>query len=146
MVVLIYFSDMARLLLQHCRELMCKYMESRMADDLSIMNYLEAGIKAEGVRQIAIANNIANMKTPGYRRIDIKFEEILAKAIESGQKDVSGLKAVIYRPKTTAVNDEGNDVAMDMEIGELVKNSLMHKTYMLLLRKKYRQIEMATKF
>ena len=117
-----------------------------MADDLSIMNYLEAGIKAEGVRQIAIANNIANMKTPGYRRIDIKFEEILAKAIESGQKDVSGLKPVIYRPKTTAVNDEGNDVAMDMEIGELVKNSLMHKTYMLLLRKKYRQIEMATKF
>jgi flagellar basal-body rod protein FlgB len=116
-----------------------------MADDLSIMNYLEAGLKAEGVRQTAIANNIANMKTPGYRRVDIKFEEILAKAIDSGQKDVSGLKAVIYRPKTTAVNDEGNDVAMDMEIGELVKNSLMHKTYMLLLRKKYRQIEMATK-
>ena len=116
-----------------------------MANDLSIMNYLEAGIKAEGVRQTAIANNIANMKTPGYRRVDIKFEEILAKAIESGKNDVSELKPVIYKPKTTTVNGAGNDVALDMEVGEMVKNSLMHKTYMLLLRKKYRQIEMATK-
>ena len=146
MVVSMYFSDMARLLLQHCRELMCECTESRMADDLSIMNYLEAGIRAEGARQSAIASNIANMKTPGYRRVDIKFREILANAIDNGEKDVSALKPVLYKPKTTRVNDEGNDVAMDMEVGEMVKNSLMHKTYMLLLRKKYRQIESAIKF
>jgi len=116
-----------------------------MASDFSIMNYLEAGIKAEGTRQTAIASNIANMKTPGYRRLDVKFEDVLTDAIESGD-DASSLKATLYSPKTTPVNGAGNDVAMDMEVGEMVKNSLMHKTYMLLLRKKYRQIESAIKF
>ena len=39
-----------------------------MADHLKMINYLEAGMKAEGLRQKVIANNIANMNTPGFRR------------------------------------------------------------------------------
>jgi flagellar basal-body rod protein FlgB len=112
--------------------------------DLNILNYLEAGVRAEGARQVAIANNIANMNTPGYRRSDIRFEELLAKAIESeGTIEPSELEVEFYQPKTTRLKGNGNDVAMDMEVGEMVKNSLRHKTYMLLLKKKYRQIESA---
>ena len=118
-----------------------------MADDIMIMNYLEAGMKAEGARQKAIANNIANMNTPGFRRSDIHFEEVLAKAITSNEKLTgSDLQIEFYQPKTTPVKGNGNDVALDMEVGELVKNSLRHKTFMLLLRKKYRQIESAIRF
>ena len=112
-----------------------------MDNDINVLNYLEAGIKAEGVRQKTIANNVANLNSPGYRRSDIKFEEILAKAI-STKRDLkpSQLESESYQPKATPVKANGNDVALDMEIGEMVKNSLRHKTYLLLLKKKYRQI------
>jgi flagellar basal-body rod protein FlgB len=48
--------------------------------DLNILNYLEAGVRAEGARQKAIASNIANINTPGYRRLNIRFEEVLGRA------------------------------------------------------------------
>lgn len=48
-----------------------------MVQDSKILGLLEAGIRAEGLRQQAIANNIANMHTDGYRRTDINFEEAL---------------------------------------------------------------------
>jgi len=38
-----------------------------------ITDFIEAGIKAENLRQKSIANNIANLETPNYRRIDVKF-------------------------------------------------------------------------
>ena len=39
----------------------------------SITDLLEVGIKAENLRQKTIANNIANLETPEYRRIDVMF-------------------------------------------------------------------------
>jgi len=112
--------------------------------DMNILNYLEAGLNAESARQRAIANNIANMNTPGYRRSDVRFEELLAKAIESeGTIEPSKLEVEFYQPKTTRLKVNGNDVALDMEVGEMVKNSLRYRTYILLLKKKYRQIEAA---
>jgi flagellar basal-body rod protein FlgB len=112
-----------------------------MANDMSILNYLEAGINAEGARQRAIANNVANVNSPNYRRNDVRFEELLAKAIKgNGEVDKASLEAELYNPKTTPISANGNDVALDMEIGEMVKNSLRHKAYLLLLKKKYRQL------
>lgn len=110
----------------------------------SIVELLEAGIRAEGLRQKAIANNIANLETPGYRRIDVKFEELLAKALDSsGEVKLSEIEAEIYQPKQTPVKSNGNDVSLEVEVGEMVKNSLRHKAYIRLLNKMYKQIEMA---
>ena len=112
--------------------------------DLNILSYLEAGIRAEGARQNAIASNIANMNTPGYRRLNIRFEEVLGRAIESNEKmKPSEMDMKFYRPKTTPVKGNGNDVSMVTEVGDLVKNTLRHKAYILLLQKKYQQIQTA---
>jgi flagellar basal-body rod protein FlgB len=119
-------------------------MEPKMSQVSNIINYLEAGIKAEGLRQKTIANNVANLETPGYRRIDVKFEELLAKALDSpGDIDFSKIGSQIYQPKQTPVKSNGNDVNLEAEVGEMVKNTLRHKTYIRLLYKKYRQMEMA---
>ena len=42
----------------------------------NIVDVVEAGIKAESLRQKTIANNVANLQTPGYRRVDVKFKEL----------------------------------------------------------------------
>ena len=63
----------------------------------NIIALIEAGIKAEGLRQKAIANNVANLETPGYRRIDVKFEEVLAKSLDSSDLvDLSKLEPEVY--------------------------------------------------
>lgn len=110
----------------------------------NIVDIIAAGIKAESVRQKAIANNVANLQTPGYRRVDIKFEELLTKALDSpGTVDVNDIEAEFYRPKTTTVNSEGNDVNIEAEVGEMVKNTIRHKAYLRILQKKYQQYDLA---
>jgi flagellar basal-body rod protein FlgB len=109
-----------------------------------IVELLEAGLKAESLRQKAVANNVANLQTPGYRRVDVRFEELLAKAIESGEEiDTEELEAELYQPKKTAVKPDGNDVNLEGEIGEMVKNTLRQKAFIRMLNKKYQQIDQA---
>lgn len=64
-------------------------------------------------RQAAIANNIANLETPGYLATQVSFEESLRSAVDAG------------RPFDAAVTEErslaptrlnGNNVNVDMEI------------------------------
>ena len=116
----------------------------QMSKTNSIIALIEAGIKAEGLRQKAIANNVANLETQGYRRIDVKFEELLAKSLDSsGSVDLTELEPQIYQPKQTPVKSNGNDVTLENEVGAMIKNSLRYQTYIRLLNKRYRQIELA---
>ena len=110
----------------------------------SIIALIDAGIKAEGLRQKAIANNVANLETPGYRRIDVKFEELLAKSLKSSTPvDINDLKPQVYQPKKNPVKSNGNDVSLENEVGAMIKNSLRHKTFIQLLSKRYKQMELA---
>jgi flagellar basal-body rod protein FlgB len=118
-----------------------------MSETESIMELIDAGIRAQALRQKAIANNIANLETPGYRRIDVKFEELLAKCLHSNEDfDLSDIEAELYRPKNTPVKSNGNDVNLEAEIGQMIKDTLRHKAYIRLLSKKYNQIDLAINF
>ena len=115
-----------------------------MSKTENIVNLIDAGIKAETLRQKAIANNIANLETPGYRRIDVRFEELLARCLRSNEEfDLSRIEAEIYQPKQTPVKSNGNDVNLEAEIGQMIKNTLRHKAYIRLLGRKYKQIDLA---
>ena len=116
-----------------------------MSKRIDTIDLLEAGIRAEELRQKTISNNVANLETPGYRRIDVRFEELLAKVMDSSS-ETDGIKEIepqIYQPKDTAVKSNGNDVSFEVEVGEMVKNTLRHKAYVRLLGKKFKQIDMA---
>ncbi len=116
----------------------------RMSKTNNIMDFLNAGIRAESLRQQAIANNTANMKTPGYRRFDVEFSQLLAKELKTGKSvELKNIEPALYQPKQSPVNSNGNDVSLETEIGEMIKNTLRHKTYIRLLNKKYQQIERA---
>ena len=115
-----------------------------MSKTNNIIDFLNAGIRAESLRQQAIANNTANMKTPGYRRFDVEFGQLLAKALQSRDEvDLAKIEPKLYQPKETPVDSNGNDVNLETEIGEMIKNTLRHKTYIRLLNKKYQQIDRA---
>jgi len=110
----------------------------------SIVDLIEAGIRAENFRQRAIANNFANLETPGYRRVDVEFKELLAACSDSPEQvDFSKVEPQTYEPRQTPVGANGNDISMELEVGQMIKNSLRHKAYIRLLSKKYSQIELA---
>ena len=116
----------------------------KMSSSGNIIDFLEAGLKAESLRQKAIASNIANIKTPGYRSLDVKFETLLSKALESGEKvNLSDIEGQVYQPMTTPVRANGNDVNLEVEIGKMVKNSLRHTAFVRLINKKYQQMDLA---
>jgi flagellar basal-body rod protein FlgB len=115
-----------------------------MSGTNSVTDLIEAGIKAENLRQKAIANNIANLETPGYRRFEVKFEELLANAMNSsGPVNLDDIEPEFYQPMQTAVKLNGNDVNLESEVGQMIKNSLRHTAFIRLLNKKYKQIESA---
>ena len=115
-----------------------------MSNTNSVTDLLNAGIQVENYRQKALANNFANFETPGYRRVDVKFKELLdACSGSSDARSLSGAEPEFYEPKVTPLKADGNDFKIDFEVGQMVKNSLRHKAYVRLLNKKYSQLELA---
>ena len=115
-----------------------------MSKTAKIVEIIEAGISAETLRQRAIANNVANLETPGYRRVDVRFKELFAKAMNSaGDVDLGKIELGTYQPKNTPVGSNGNDVNLEVEVGEMVKNSIRHKALIRVLKKKYEQMDNA---
>jgi flagellar basal-body rod protein FlgB len=111
-----------------------------MVDKITL---LEAGLKAASLKESVIANNIANIDTPGFRRGDVRFQNLLAAALEHGGAGVSEIEPEIVQPMTTPVSENGNDTSMDLEVGELIKNSGQYKVYMRLMNKLYQQLGQA---
>jgi flagellar basal-body rod protein FlgB len=115
-----------------------------MSDSGNIVDLIETSIRAENLRQRAIANNVANLETPGYRRIDVKFEDLLAKCLDSSDGvDLNKIAPQIYQPKQTPVKTNGNDVKFEAEVGHMIRNAIRYKAFIRLLDKKYKQIELA---
>ena len=114
-----------------------------MSKQLSMTEALEAGLKATNVRQSLIANNIANMDTPGFRRQDVRFKEVLARALETGKTDPGDLDPKVITPGTTEVNEHDNDVDLDTEVGEMLKTNAQYKMFVRMLAKEYQRMSEA---
>jgi flagellar basal-body rod protein FlgB len=87
-------------------------------------------LDATALRQEAIASNIANLETPGYKRIDVApaFSEELKRALASGQPSaISQLQpSLAVDPKAIASTRDGNTVQLESELMELNQNALAH--------------------
>ena len=115
-----------------------------MASGTSITAYLEAGLRAAGLRSRVIGNNVANLNTPGFRRGEVQFERLLAKALSSdSQADPSEVAPRLFQPHATSVGPNGNDVDLDVEVGEMIRNGSKSKIYLRTLAKMYQQMELA---
>ncbi len=95
-------------------------------------NYLAAKKTLDAVvlRQEAISNNIANLETPGYKRIDLapSFEAELERACASGDSaELSSLKPSLATDTTAAAASlDGNTVHLQNELMEMNQNAVAH--------------------
>ena len=85
-----------------------------------------------------IANNIANVNTPGFKKSDVSFEKELLKAVES--KDISKLKNLqesITLSTAKGTRKNGNNVDLDQELVSFYQMSDRHNIYLELMSKKF---------
>ena len=104
------------------------------------INILDKAADAAWLRNDAISNNIANVDTPGYKRIDVDFQSVLATEIGKSKyvsldrkiKDVN-LKHLEVSAKTDAMASpysyrlDGNNVDIDTENVELAANQIVYR-------------------
>ena len=121
------------------------------ADDMQSFNsqfdLLGRLIDATEVRHRVISNNLANVNTPNYQRMDIDFEQQLAKEM-SKSADPGGNSSIHARPEMILTpglkaRADGNNVDIDREIGQLNKNAMMQQTYVQLLSSYLEQMKLA---
>ena len=112
-------------------------------DKSMTVTLLESALRGTSLRSKAIANNIANIQTPHYKRREVEFGHLLEKALESGKTAVADVEPLLFAPRNTPADSTGNDVDLDTEFGNMFENSTMHKTYLRLMTKMYKQMDMA---
>jgi flagellar basal-body rod protein FlgB len=107
--------------------------------DRGSLPVLEAMVRFSSARHKAIANNIANAETPGYRAVDVPaedFQRALARAIRAqrdsrigvfdrGDLDAAPLRFGAAR-EAGALKENGNNVDLEIEMGRLARNGMLH--------------------
>jgi flagellar basal-body rod protein FlgB len=100
------------------------------------LNYQLASklLDASVLRQEAIASNIANAETPGYRRVDVSadFSQTLKARMSSGSpvsmSDITSLQPRLAEdPSVRAVRPDGNSVEMETELMAMSRNRVDHE-------------------
>jgi len=95
-------------------------------------NYLAAKktLDAVALRQEAINNNLANLETPGYKRVDLapSFEQELEKATTSNDpQQISSLApSLAVDTKAKASSKDGNTVQLEQELMKMNQNAMTH--------------------
>ena len=87
-------------------------------------------LDAVALRQEALASNVANAETPGYKRIDLSpnFQSDLARACASGDsQQISDLQPALAPDATaTTTSPDGNNVNLENEMLQMNQNTLLH--------------------
>ncbi len=105
----------------------------------SYVNLLDRAADASWTRETAITNNISNVDTPGYKRQDVSFEDILKKELKSTKYNtlqdavnnvsLDKLEGKVYTDyESYSYRLDGNNVDIDTENVELASEQLRYQT------------------
>lgn len=115
-------------------------------------------LDATSLRQKIIANNIANVNTPGFKRSDVSFEDKLQAAIGSENGSlvttnpmhfssgvssslIEGISPEVVADGSPAVREDGNNVDVDKEMTDLAKNTITNESFNKILSDKFKTLQ-----
>ena len=124
---------------------------------------LEKALQTYSLRHKAIASNIANATTPGYKKIEVSFEDKLISEMNStkltaavtdekhlafGAQPISNVDPEIVEPDTAKEDEFAsgyNNVDIDQEMASLAQNQLQYRMASRLITQTFKSIQSATK-
>jgi flagellar basal-body rod protein FlgB len=106
-------------------------------------NLLGKGLEVSTKRHKVIANNIANVNTPKFKRQIVTFEEKMAQVFD-GKVDIAGRREdnrhipigeinymevdpVTIRDRIHVMRNDKNNVDIDVEMSDLAKNTMKYQ-------------------
>jgi flagellar basal-body rod protein FlgB len=104
-----------------------------------VMALLARALDGEALRQRVIADNIANLNTPGFKRSEVDFQTFMKAALEGSpgplkRTDVRHLPArsgsgaeAVRQVRETSMRADGNNVDLDREMIALIENALGYR-------------------
>lgn len=125
----------------------------------SNIRLLEKGLNATWLRNTVIANNIANVDTPGYKSSRVEFESILESKLQEGalngkttnpkhisiNTSIEDANPIVEKNKNTTMRMDGNNVDIDVEMAELARNSIKYNALIEKTRRDLARIKTAIK-
>jgi len=113
---------------------------------------LKGALDALSSRHRTLAANVANAQTPGYRRKDVSFEDVLRSVADGGEGGSTALRRT--RPEhlsgvTSAeaslavVESSTPGVDVDMEMAELARNTFLYQAYADVVSRKLGMLRLA---
>ncbi len=79
--------------------------------DIPLLRVMEKGLDAASLRQKVLADNIANLETPDFKRSDVKFDQVFQEAL--GQSENLVLKVTNSEHLTGTGESSGNVIVTD---------------------------------
>jgi len=120
----------------------------------AVLKSLDAGM----LRARVIANNVANVTTPGYKRVEVSFEKELRNALDKtrlrgmktdtkhldiGRPDILKIKPRAYKPNDPTLPSGVNNVDIDKEMAALAENQLNYSMQLKFLAGRYNKLNSA---
>jgi flagellar basal-body rod protein FlgB len=100
---------------------------------------LEQALAASSLRQKVISNNISNVNTPGFKKSEVVFEDLLQGAMNDSRlpmmktnpRHLPLQKTGVPTPTVnvvgnTAFRTDGSNVDIDIEMADLAKNNIYY--------------------
>ena len=88
-----------------------------------MLTILPKAMDGLSLRYQVIADNIANVDTPGFRAKNVRFEKELSSAIVRGKP---GLATPIIEEQPGKTRLDGNSVDIDMEMAKLSETTILY--------------------
>jgi flagellar basal-body rod protein FlgB len=125
------------------------------------LDLIQRGLDASALSHSVIANNIANVDTPGFKRSEVVFEEQLknALALRDGAPqqlalattdprhiamdavpDLDTIRPEVVTDVTSSLRNDGNNVDIDNEVSLLAQNTVRYQTLASITQHQFAQI------
>jgi flagellar basal-body rod protein FlgB len=121
---------------------------------------LANAVDSAWLKQKVIANNVANVNTPNFKRSEVSFQDKLQAVLKAEKESTLALthpkhigegprvslediKPEIYRIGNTSLRTDGNNVDMDVEMAKLAEVQLLHSTLLEVIGSRQRRLRAA---
>ena len=119
------------------------------------IDFMSKALSGSWLKNSAIANNIANVNTPGYKRQTVNFQEVLQNEMDlrqsvkmtktnqmhmdpHNQGDIS-----VSTVSDTSYRVDDNNVDIDVENAEMAKNTIYYNTVVNQVNQQYKRLQAA---
>lgn len=122
------------------------------------INLLTKALNASWKRNEVIANNIANVNTPNFKRSDVEFEDVLRGYINGGNlsgattherhipigvRSIADAEHKVVKSGNFSTRRDQNNVDIDVEMAELAKNTITFNTLSTQLNNHFSRLRIA---